>query len=103
MLVMRPTEKTAERIPPPGEPLQFARNAKTGRVHIMRWCPRDERAPFAEIVLSTHTRELCGVDLWDAQYVAGDGFADDDLCSACVRVLGDQQWRAFHVDSRGAS
>jgi hypothetical protein len=23
------------------------------------------------------------------------------LCIACVRALGDQQWRAFHVDNRG--
>ena len=88
-------------IPPLDEQLQFARNDQTGRVHILRWCPRGEPAPFAQIVLSTHIDVLCGTHLWDTAYVAGDGFADDDLCIACVRALGGQSWRAFHADSRG--
>jgi len=92
-----------ERLAPLSEPLEFARNPSTGRVHIMRWCPRDEGPSFAALTLSVHIRVLCGVDLWGAPYVAGDGFADDDLCIACVRALGDQQWRAFHVGNRGPS
>ena len=88
--------------PPPDEQLQFARNGKTGCVHIMHWCPRDEPATFAEITLLTHTQVLCGVRIWGgAVYVAGDGFADDDLCYSCVMARGDQQWRAFHADNRG--
>lgn len=89
------------RIPPEDERLQFARNAETGRVHIMCWFPRDEPAPFTQIVLSTLVQVLCGTNLWDSLYVADDGFTDDDLCIRCVRVLGDQSWRAFHVDNRG--
>lgn len=89
------------RIPPLDERLQFAKNSKTGCVHIMRWCPRDEPAPFAEVVLSALVQVLCGTNLWDSLYVAGDGFTDDALCIACIRALGDQSWRAFHVDSRG--
>jgi hypothetical protein len=99
ILVM--TSDMSSHIPPPGEPVAFTRNDKTGRVHIMRWSPRPARVPFAAIVLSTHIRVLCGVGLWDAPYVAGDGFTDDELCFGCLRVLGDQRGRAFHADSRG--
>jgi hypothetical protein len=59
-------------------------------------------------MFTTPRRMLCGIDLltggaddWPAVWVAGDHFADDDLCIACVLALGDQQWRAFHIDNRG--
>lgn len=89
------------KVPPLSEQLQFAKNEQTGRVHILTWYPRSEPIPFAEIVLSTRVPVLCGVDLWHPPYVAGDGFPDEDLCVRCVKALGDQQWRAFHVDNRG--
>jgi hypothetical protein len=108
------------RIPPPGADLEFARNTVTGTVHIL--CHVPERgepgytepevcASFAEglaAMFTTPRRMLCGVRLlvggaddWPAVWVAGDDFADGDLCVSCVLSLGDQQWRAFHVDNRG--
>jgi hypothetical protein len=50
---------------------------------------------------------LCGAMLtvgpdveWPAVHTAGDSFTDDAPCGRCVRVLGDQQWRAFHAGNR---
>jgi hypothetical protein len=108
-----------DRIPPPSEPLEFARNTKTGTVHILcseaarRWVPStredigdSETIPAA---LSMPFRMLCGARLlvsglegFPAVWTAGYSFADDDLCIGCVRGLGDQQWRAFHADDRGS-
>ena len=98
--------------------LEFARNTKTGRVHILHdgperdWVPltRECAGPAAEVLsmLTEPLRMLCGArmlvgafDNYPAVWVAGDSFADADLCIACVRALGDQQWCAFHVDNRG--
>jgi hypothetical protein len=109
-----------DRIPPQGEQLEFARNNKTGRVHILcygpdrHWIPptRADAGPAAEVLsmLTAPCRMLCGVRLlagafgqYPAVWMAGDSFADDDLCVACVQALGDQSWRAFHVDNRGSS
>jgi hypothetical protein len=109
----------AARIPPDGEQLEFVRNTKTGRVHIMCYGPesywtspaRDEMDPRAVAVLNwvaQPRRMLCGAkllvgadDRLPAAWATGDHFDDDDLCIACVTALGDQQWRAFHADNRG--
>lgn len=105
------------RIPPLDERLRFVRNTKAGRVHILPWVdghieralpgPRD--VSFAEVVNQLAGRQpmLCGASLivgpdddWPAVRVGS--FADDDLCIACVRAMGEQSWRAFHVDNRGS-
>lgn len=110
------------RIPPEGEPLSFVRTVRTGRVHIRSWDDMAVRADGTDFldyadadpaqyladVVFHRTRMLCPVTLrvgpsedWPAVPTGGYAFADDDLCFGCVRALGDQQWRAFHVDSRG--
>ena len=111
---------TKTRIPPLSEQLEFARNTETKRVHILRygptrhWVPALTREnPKAAVILgliSSPCRMLCGAkllvgvdDKQRAVWEAGDDFADDDLCIKCVQALGDQQWRAFHADSRGSS
>lgn len=114
MPVMR--AETAGGVPPEGEPLEFVRNKRTGRVHILRHL--EDRAPgpavsFAEglaKMFTTPRKMLCpvrlrvgGFDDFPGTWVGGDHFTDDDLCVACVQALGDQQWRAFHVDNRGPS
>lgn len=88
-------------IPPLDEQLQFAKHKKTGAIHIMSWYPARETVPFAEVTFSSRVLVLCGRTLWDPSYAAGDDFPDDALCHRCVHALGDQQWRAFHVDNRG--
>lgn len=94
-------EVGVSRVPPEGE--EFGKNAETGRVHIMPWTPRDEApAIFSFDLGDAYTKMLCGTRLWPAVYVAGDDFADSDLCARCVRALGDQSDRAFHVDNRSA-
>lgn len=111
---------SAARIPPESEQLEFARNTKTGCVHILcrgpgrRWAPptRENEDPlsFSGVVhdaLLAPSRMLCGAKLLvgpfenlPAVWVGGDHFADDDFCIACVQALGDQSWRAFHPDNR---
>lgn len=113
------TAKTADRVPPESEKLEFARNTKTGTVHILchgphrHWVPptRKDAPADAAALLNTLTapcRMLCGTrllvgasDSFPAVWAAGDDFADDDLCTSCVLALGGQQWRAFHADNRG--
>jgi hypothetical protein len=111
------TETT--RIPPLSERLEFARNTETRRVHVLcseparYWLPvtwEDPKVAMILGLLSTPCRMLCGAkllvgvdDRQRAVWEAGDDFDDDDLCIACVRALGDQQWRAFHADNRGSS
>lgn len=114
----------AVKVPPLGEPLEFARTESTGRVHILPWSPGPEDDGWAEppamgfaeglaMAAATPVRTLCGQRLRIAlagsnavaspgDFIGGDGFTDDDLCIACVRALGDQQWRAFHADNRGS-
>lgn len=105
--------------PPLSEQLVFARNTKTGRVHILAGPGHDGaeqvRGAFSELsaeqiveIVLARTPMLCGKRLWagpfehfHAVYVAGDDFPDDDLCAGCVRALGDESWRAFHIDNRG--
>jgi hypothetical protein len=111
---------TPTRIPPLSEQLEFARNTETRRVHVLcygparDWVPsatrEDPKAAVMMALISTPCRMLCGAKLFvgvdDSQravWEAGDDFTDDDLCIACVRALGDQQWRAFHADNRGSS
>ena len=110
----------AMRIPPLSEQLEFARNTETRRVHVLcseparYWLPSTWKGnPEAAAILgllSTPCRMLCGAKLLvgaddsrRAVWEAGDNFTDADLCIACVRALGDQQWRAFHADNRGSS
>lgn len=108
------------RIPPPGADLEFARNTATGTVHILCHIPQRGEPGYTEpeacasfaaglaAMFTTPRRMLCGVRRlagasgdWPAVWEAGNDFADSDLCVSCVQALGDQQWRAFHVDSRG--
>jgi hypothetical protein len=107
---------SGDRIPPPGDQLEFTRNTATGSVHILpagtegieRALP-DTEATAAEVLYCVSRRPmLCGVmlmvgidDRWPAVWIGGDHFTDDQLCVRCVRALGDQQNRAFHVDNRG--
>lgn len=110
--------KTSERIPPMSEQLEFARNTKTGAVHILcygpdrLWMPaltrEDPKAAAILGLVSSPCRMLCGAKLFvsameghQAVWASGEDFPDDDLCYPCVRALGDQQWRAFHADNRG--
>jgi hypothetical protein len=96
-------------VPPDDEALQFARS-DTGRVHILSWIPGPddegwepaESGRWAEALMAK-TLMLCGLRLFLPEAKCGGDFADDDLCSRCIHALGDQQWRAFHADSRGAS
>jgi hypothetical protein len=107
----------ADRIPPEHEQLEFARNTKTQRVHIL--CSKETRAwtPVTRMnkdasamlsLISDPCRMLCGVKLivgsggneFPALWQDG-GFDDGDLCMSCVQVLGDESWRAFHADNRG--
>lgn len=115
MPVMR--DGTMTRIPSEGELLEFARNTKTGRVHILcggdarNWIPctrMNAEATAMLSLISSPCRMLCGVKTLvssraesPAVWEAGYGFEDDDLCVSCVRALGSQGWRAFHVDNRG--
>jgi hypothetical protein len=105
-------------IPPDGEVLRFARRNSTGTVHIREWVPgygddgyNPVPVPFAESIaqaLMQRTGMLCGQQIrllpggpgCEGDGVGGD-FDDSDLCYRCVMALGDQQWRAFHADSRG--
>lgn len=109
------------RVPPDGETLRFVRQVRTGAVHIAAWAPeepwhtgwtepaagRDWDETIAEWVTSPGPPMLCGYRLkfgvpgLPGELAGGDGFEDEDLCVACVRALGDQQWRAFHVGNRG--
>ena len=110
--------RSARRIPPESELLEFARTSTTGTVHVVGygpdsyWVPllRRENPEAAAILglLSSPRRMLCGtrllvssVDGQQAVWESGDAFADDDLCEGCVRAMGDQSWRAFHADNRG--
>lgn len=97
----------ADRIPPESEELKFVRNTKTGTVHVQ---PRDGSDPV-DVPAGTGWGEavaawlaapppgmLCGARLrlepWgSAEYVGT--FEDEDLCAACVRLLGGQSARAF--------
>lgn len=106
----------SQRIPPSSERLDFAENIRTGTVHIA--CSREARAWIpstrADVgsqatlgLLSSPCRMLCGIkelvtpnEAGPFAWISGDDFKDDALCAACVRALGDQQWRAFHVDNR---
>jgi len=112
-------ETVVSRMPLPGEPLRFARNTRTLTVHIVTHAPEPgepgavvrEYASFAEglaDMFTTPCHMLCGrrllvgaFDSYPAVWMAGSEFADDDLCIACVRALGEQSWRAFHSDERG--
>lgn len=113
------------RVPPLSERLQFARNTKTDRVHILPHVPGPDdpdwkepptvgfaeglmRAAEAPVVTLCGQRlriHMAGIASFDksspGEFEAGEHFTDDQLCIACVRALGDQQWRAFHVDNRG--
>ena len=109
------------RVPPDGETLRFVRQVRTGTVHIAAWAPeepwhagwtepaaeQDWGQAMAEWVTSPGPPMLCGYRLkygvpgLRGELAGGDGFKDEDLCVACVRALGGQQWRAFHVDNRG--
>jgi hypothetical protein len=115
--------RTAARIPPMSERPEFARYNRTGRIHILCYRPRygepggpevDPSRPFTAEHLMSALREpaemLCGkvfrvsgFDEFPGTWASGDEFDDDDLCIRCVQALGDQQWRAFHVDNRGPS
>lgn len=110
-------------LPPEDEPLNFARRNSTRTVHITEWVPDEPHqqgyspgvpVPFAEglvgLLLQRHgmlcgqkIRLLSGGPESEGTHVAGDDFEDDDLCFRCVTKLGDQQWRAFHADSRGCA
>lgn len=112
------TTVTADRIPPLSEPLEFARNTKTCRVHILcggearDWIPNTRMNAEASAILglvSSPCRMICGAKMlvssavdFPAVWEAGSSFADDELCDRCVQGLGDQSWRAFHEDNRGA-
>jgi hypothetical protein len=105
------------RIAPDGR-LEFVRNTKTGRVHILPWMPGEvvtiykphdpaDTKRFIEAMFE-RTPMLCGTKLqvgadeyWPGVYVGGDEFADEDLCIACVNALGGQSSLAFHADNRG--
>lgn len=103
------------RVPDEGEPLEFIQQTKTGRVHILPAnAPIDRALPGpvtdAELLyaLAASRPMLCGTRLivgpdrtWPAVHVGGDTFTDAALHAKCVLALGDQQWRAFHVDNRG--
>ena len=113
------------RIPPMSEQLRFARNTKTDRVHILPHVPGRDDADwvepptvrFAEGLMQaaeTPVVTLCGQRLRihmaglaslakssPGEFEAGEHLTADQLCIACVKALGDQQWRAFHVDNRG--
>lgn len=105
------------RIPPESEQLEFAQNTSTGRVHILcggearNWVPSTRLNHEAEAMLSLVSepcRMLCGARLLvgssderPAVWTAGYAFDDDALCVRCVRALGCDSWRAFHVDNRG--
>jgi hypothetical protein len=106
------------RIPPLREPLEFVRNSRTGRVHILEWTPGpyDEDYEPVSVTMAqalsglvvARERMLCGIAIRllpggtrrTGEKIGGE-FADEDLCIPCVHALGDQQWRAFHVASRG--
>jgi hypothetical protein len=109
-----------DRIPPDGEPLEFVQTIETGTVHIVCygpdrfWTPASTTGLPAEAqaflnMVRTPCRMLCGAKLLVSahdfsQAVWSDGrFPDDDLCVSCVKALGGQQSRAFHVDNRGES
>jgi hypothetical protein len=113
-----PMARRGKRVPPEGELLEFVRVTRTGRVHVLPSPPGPiERAlpgppSDAEVVnllaLAGRQPMLCGTRLivgpdssWQAVRTAGYAFEDDDLCPGCIRALGDQSHRAFHVDNRG--
>jgi hypothetical protein len=96
--------------------VEFARNIRTGRVHILAWTPGphddgfDPRpVTFAEglaEMMTTRRRMLCPVSMLllpggRGEHVGGSAFADEELCISCVKALGSEQWRAFHKDNRG--
>ena len=94
-------------VPPADADLRFARS-KTGRVHILSWVPGLEDEGWEPVepgrwaeALMAKALMLCGLRLFLPEAMTGGDFADGDLCYRCVMALGDQQWRAFHVDSRG--
>lgn len=92
-----------DRVPPEGDELEFARNTRTGQVHVIA-TPYEEDAgtepgQFIQALLS-RTPMMCGARLflgWDDgdEAVRVSAFADDDLCVPCVQALGDQAPRAF--------
>jgi hypothetical protein len=101
--------------------LEFAQQARTGRVHVLPYRPErwEEDAPpvmlagflpemptdpaGAEAVVDAilgRVKVLCGYQGYTApggslQYVGREHFEDDAFCVSCIRALGDKSWRAF--------
>ena len=89
--------------------IQFAVYKPTGRVHVVCHEPEPwedgveiEKVSFAEGLqgmFETPRRMICGarfiVGLPGARGEWEDVFPDEDICGACVRVLGDRSARAF--------
>jgi hypothetical protein len=94
--------------------IEFACNNRTRRVHVLPYVPSEDEGGPKSVTMSfgeglaamaaTPIRTLCGQKLRIGMAGSGtmaspgdftDIFEDDDLCIACVRMLGDQSWRAF--------
>jgi hypothetical protein len=84
------------RVPLRDEPLEFAREAATGRVHVL---PQQGGAGSItqRVTMLCNTTLTVGLKIGTASppasYVGGDAFDDNDLCGPCVEALGDQSWR----------
>lgn len=100
-------------IPPEGDELEFARNSRTGGVHVIATPYDEDDVPGTDAgpgefvqALLYRTPMMCGTRLflgWDAgdEAFRVSTFSDDDLCKSCVRALGDQAPRAFIHPRRG--
>jgi hypothetical protein len=117
--VSKPTVKRECPIPDHAD-LEFAQQARTGRVHVLPYIPDpwEDGAPVmltgflpempavpadAEVVVDAilgRVKVLCGYQGYTApggrlQYVGREHFEDDAFCASCIRALGDKSWRAF--------
>ena len=90
--------------PPEEKDLEFLRHDKTGRVHVEQWlvdeepdrdvpAPVDGDALLAGFIWFHQRRTLCGQTIPSESAV--DEFADEDLCTRCVQILGDYSYLAF--------
>jgi hypothetical protein len=104
--------------------LEFVKQSRTGRVHVLPYRPEswegDEKpfmlASFLPVsaeggddalvdAILGRVKALCGYEGYTApggrlQYVCREDFNDDALCVSCVRALGDKSGRAFEYPDR---